>query len=58
MMQRMEWNGGLCHGEQKANFHNSGKNDLKMFVFLFLNYSFCVFIFDYYISGLTSYSFP
>ena len=32
MMQRMEWNGGLCHGEQKANSHKSGKNGLKMFV--------------------------
>ena len=25
-------NGGLCHGEQKANSHESGKNGLKMFV--------------------------
>ena len=32
MMQRIEWNGGLCHGEQKANSHKSEKNDLKMFV--------------------------
>ena len=32
MMQRIEWNGGLCHGEQKANSHKSGKNGLKMFV--------------------------
>ena len=24
--------GGLCHGEQKANSHKSGKNGLKMFV--------------------------
>ena len=32
MMQRMEWSGGLCHGEQKANSHNSAKNGLKMFV--------------------------
>ena len=23
---------GLCHGEQKANSHKSGKNGLKMFV--------------------------
>ena len=35
MMQRMEWNGGLCHGEQKANSHESGKNGLKMFVVVF-----------------------
>ena len=28
----MSENGGLCHGEQKANSHNSGKNGLKMFV--------------------------
>ena len=31
-MQRIERNGGLCHGEQKANSHNSGKNGLKIVV--------------------------
>ena len=28
-MQRIGQNGGLCHGEQKANFYNSRKNSLK-----------------------------
>ena len=31
-MQRIKLNGGLCHWEQKANSHESGKNGLKMFV--------------------------
>ena len=31
MMQRIRQNGGLCHGEQKANSYNSKKNSLKMF---------------------------
>ena len=28
-MQRIGQNGGLCHGEQKANSYNSRKNSLK-----------------------------
>ena len=28
-MQRTGQNGGLCHGEQKANSYNSRKNSLK-----------------------------
>ena len=28
-MQRIRQNGGLCHGEQKANSYNSRKNSLK-----------------------------
>ena len=35
-MQRIEKNGGLCHGEQKANSYNSRKNSLKTFVFGFV----------------------
>ena len=31
-MQRIGQNGGLCHGEQKANSYNSRKNRLKTFV--------------------------
>ena len=31
-MQRIGQNGGLCHGEQKANSYNSKKNSLKMSV--------------------------
>ena len=31
-MQRIGQNGGLCHGEQKANSYNSRKNSLKTFV--------------------------
>ena len=43
-MQRMERNRGLCHREQKANFHKSGKNGLKMFVVVVLK--FAVFLKD------------
>ena len=28
----------LCHGEQKANSHNSGKNGLKIFVVIVVIY--------------------
>ena len=35
-MQRIGQNGGLCHGEQKANSYNNRKNSLKMFLLLLL----------------------
>ena len=35
-MQRIGQNGGLCHGEQKANSYNSRKNSLKMLLLLLL----------------------
>ena len=31
-MQKSGQNGGLCHGEQKANSYNNRKNSLKMSV--------------------------
>ena len=31
-MQRMEWNGGLCHGDKRLTPTRVGKNGLKMFV--------------------------
>ena len=41
-MQRIVRNGELFHGEQKANSHNSGKNDLKTIVVLLLFITQCV----------------
>ena len=35
-MQRIGQNGGLCHGEQKANSYNSRKNSLKMFAVIII----------------------
>ena len=37
-MQRIGQNGGLCHGEQKANSYNSTKNSLKTSVIVVVIY--------------------
>ena len=35
-MQKIMRNGELCHGEQKANSHNSGRNGLKTIVVVWI----------------------